>query len=75
MHCSANVAQLLDVLEATELLELLDWLDEEIEVELLERELLLTLATLLESELLLCELLDGAIELELDELTTPAESP
>lgn len=74
LHCSTDVAQLLDVLDEIELLELLDLLDDEIEIELLERELLVTLAMLLDTELRLRELLD-VIELELEEAMIPAESP
>lgn len=74
LHCSTDVAQLLDVLDKIALLELLDLLDDEIEIELLERELLVMLAILFD-ELLFSELLDDAIELRLDEVTAAAESP
>lgn len=63
------------MLEETALLELLERLDDDKELELLERELLVTLDMLLEDKLLIELLLDDAIELELDDETVPAVSP
>lgn len=63
------------MLEETALLELLERLDDDKELELLERELLVTLDMLLEDKLLIELLLDDAIELELDDEPVPAVSP
>lgn len=63
------------MLEETALLELLERLDDDNELELLERELLVTLDMLLEDKLLIELLLDDAIELELDDEPVPAVSP
>ena len=63
------------MLEETALLELLERLDDDNELELLERELLVTLDMLLEVKLLIELLLDDAIELELDDEPVPAVSP
>ena len=74
LHCSSAVVKLLQILKETALVAVL-YLLEESETELLEHELVTTLAILpLDSELLR-ELREGAIKLAFDEVMIPAESP